>query len=209
MNLMLRTGLCVGLLAVPQSVLGADYTMDATSSELYVQVFKDPDTLGAGLSHDHVIQAAGWNGSISWDSADPSSCAIVVSVPVNRLVVDEPSLRQRVGYDTTLSDSQREDVRGKMIGDGQLDGATYPLITFRSTSCNSDSITGDLSIHGVAKSVTMAATIAADDANFSASGQLSIRASQFGFQPFSALMGQLKNRDDMLLHIKLVGTTGG
>ena len=209
MSVVLRAGLGLGLLTLSPAVLAADYAMDTSSSDLYVQVFKDPDTMGAGLSHDHVVQAANWNGAISWDAADPSSCAIAVSVPVNRMVVDESSMRQRVGYDTTLSDGQREDVREKMLGEDQLNGTAHPLITFRSTSCTSNSITGDLSIRGVSKSVTMSANITADDTSFSASGQLNIRATQFGFQPFSAMLGQLKNRDDMTLHIKLVGTAGG
>ena len=35
-------------------------------------------------------------------------------------------------------------------------------------------------------------------------GSIGITASQFGFDPYSALFGQLKNRDNMDLKVKLV-----
>ena len=47
-----------------------EYTLDPSSSALYVQVHKDPATLAAGLSHDHVVTSTGWSGRVRWDPAD-------------------------------------------------------------------------------------------------------------------------------------------
>lgn len=178
----------------------ADYNLGGT---LYVQVFKDPETLGAGLSHDHVMVAKGWSGSASYDAANPGACNISITVPVSSLDVDPDYMRKAVGYDTMLTADQREDVRTNMLASGQLDAGSHPNITFQSTSCAADSITGNLTIRGKTQQVTLNAKIAEDGSSFSAKGQVTIRATQFGFQPYSALFGQLKNRDDMKLTVKL------
>ena len=49
--------------AAPAAPAAADYTLKATSSTLFVVVYKDPNTLGAGFAHDHAIAATGWSGS--------------------------------------------------------------------------------------------------------------------------------------------------
>ena len=50
----------------------------------------------------------------------------------------------------------------------------------------------------------MNASFADHDGGVKISGSLSITASQFGFEPYSALFGQLKNRDNMDLKVKVV-----
>lgn len=178
----------------------ADYNLGGT---LYIQVFKDPETLGAGLSHDHVMVAKGWSGTASYDAADPGSCNISITVPVSSLDVDPDYMRKAVGYDTMLTADQRDDVRKNMLASSQLDAGSHPNITFQSTSCTASSITGNLTIRGKSQPVTMNAQLSEDGSSFSAKGQVTIRATQFGFQPYSALFGQLKNRDDMKLTVKL------
>lgn len=171
--------------------------------KLYIQVFKDPDTLGAGLSHDHVMVAQNWTGSATYDSADPSGCNISITVPVSNLDVDPDYMRQAVGYDTLLSEGQRDDVRTNMLAASQLNADAHPNISFQSTSCTASSVSGNLTIRGSTQPVTMQATIEEDGSQFSLRGQLSIRATQFGFQPYSAMLGQLKNRDDMTLTVRV------
>jgi len=187
-------------LALSSPAHAGDYTLGGT---LYIQVFKDPETLGAGLSHDHVMVSRGWSGTASYDAADPSACNISITVPVNQLDVDPQYMRQAVGYTTTLDDTQRGQVKEHMLAEGQLNGAAHPNITFQSTTCTADSISGNLSIRGSSQPVTIKTKMSEDGSSFSAKGQLTIRATQFGFQPYSALFGQLKNRDDMKLTIKL------
>ncbi|MFT4975520.1 MAG: polyisoprenoid-binding protein YceI [Myxococcota bacterium] len=183
----------------PAAAHAGDYNLSGT---LYIQVFKDPDTLGAGLSHDHVMVAKGWSGSASYDAAAPGSCNISVTVPVSSLDVDPDYMRQAVGYDTMLTADQRADVKKNMLAATQLNAAAHPNITFQSTSCTATAISGNLTIRGTSRPVTLTAQIAEDGTSFSAKGQVGIRATQFGFEPYSALFGQLKNRDDMKLTVK-------
>ena len=39
-----------------------EYALLANKGILYINVYKDLEALGAGLAHDHAIQAVGWSG---------------------------------------------------------------------------------------------------------------------------------------------------
>ena len=200
---MIRTPIAIVafLILNPYSnTLAKDYNL---GGKLIIQVYKDPDTLGAGIAHDHVMLARDWVGTASYDSLRPSACEIKIKVPVDALEVDPESLRKALGYTTRISADQRNDIRTHMLSESQLNAQVYPNITFRSTECTDRSVSGTLTIRGKSQLVTMRTRISENGKSFSAHGSLTIRASQFGFQPYSAFFGQLKNRDDMKLTIKV------
>lgn len=176
---------------------------------LYVQVYKDPDTIAQALAHDHVVQAAGWTGTATWDPEDPAACAMDITVPVDKMIVDEKSVRERLGYDTFPSEGERADIRDAMLDDDVLDGAKYKTITWKLTKCefgaNRVTVTGDMTIHGSTQSLTLPMTVKADAVNFSAKGNTKIKSSQFGMPPFSAGFGALKNQDTMTLVVDIHG----
>ena len=136
------------------------YALQTGSSSLYVQVFKDTTTAASGMSHDHVMRASGWTGTATWDPARPENCKIDISVPVDKLVVDPAKLRAAVGYDSTLSDGQRGDVRKNMLSKDQLNSSKYSEISFSATSCKVVSgskvdVSGKLTIKGTSKPITI------------------------------------------------------
>ena len=185
------------------------YTLDPNQGLLWVQVFKDPDTVAAALSHDHIIAAYGWSGTVTWDAEDLSKCAVSIKVPVSGLDPDAPSLRKTVGLEGELSESQRGEVKGHMLGKSQLNSSKYGTIRFTSTSCASDgktvTVTGELSIRGQGAPVTAGMTVTADGAKFTAKGSFTAKATDFGFEPYSAMMGALKNRNKMTFGLNVVG----
>jgi polyisoprenoid-binding protein YceI len=187
----------------------ATYTLDPAKGAVYVQVFKDAGTVAAGLSHDHVVRATGWSGTVRWDPADPSGCRISLTVPVTGLRTDEDSMRKRVGYDTTLDADQREEITGNMLAAGQLDATRYTQITFASTRCEAAGdkvkVSGTLTVRGKGAPVTSTMTLAADGATLSAAGTFSAKATDFGFEPYSALLGALKNRNEMKFTVDVKG----
>ncbi|MCB9763407.1 MAG: YceI family protein [Alphaproteobacteria bacterium] len=198
----------------PDSPIGAAYAQDAAHTYalkglLYVQVYKDPDTIAAALAHDHVVRASGWTGTVTWDPSNPGACDVKITVPVNRLAVDEEDLRRALGYDTFPKAGEREDIKKEMLSEDQLSGTKFPQITYKSTSCEAAGdnvkVTGDLTIRGKTKPVTMTMTVKADAVNFQAKGSLAINATDFGFDPFSAGFGALKNQNRMILVVDAKG----
>lgn len=193
----------------PEAAGPVQYTVDS-SSRLVVLVYKDPDTMGAGLSHDHVVQAKGFTGRVIWDEADPGACQVSFSVPVSQLDVDYPANRVRYGLEGGLSESQRADVRKNMLAKDQLDSARYPKITFESTGCDGTvglvKVQGTLTIHGTGKAVTAPMTVAIDGDTFTASGSFGARHSDFGMAPFTAMFGQLKNKDPLSFQLNVTAT---
>jgi polyisoprenoid-binding protein YceI len=83
-----------------------------------------------------------FSGTLTYDSADPLACAIDVTV-------------QSASLDTR--NSTRD---GVLRSDDFFDVARYPTLSFRSASiasagADSLSVTGDLTIHGVTKRITV------------------------------------------------------
>jgi polyisoprenoid-binding protein YceI len=79
-----------------------------------------------------------------------------------------------------------------------LNATVPPDITFRSTSINGQSgtftVKGDLTITGTTRPISLAVAVGGD-------GQVTVRTSvvqtQFGIKPYSAMLGTLKNSDEV------------
>lgn len=185
------------------------WRFDAEASRLLVQVFRDTSTLGSDLSHDHVVLATGWSGSVSLDPQDLSKgCTVEVTVPVAGLRPDLPEMRELVGYGVMLTEAQRDQVAEHMLSEAQLNGAAFSDITFRSQKCEGSlerlSVTGPLRIRGRAHTVTLPLALKLEEGKLQATGSFSASHADFGFEPYSAMFGQLRNREDMTFVIRAV-----
>lgn len=188
-----------------------DYALDPAKSALYVQVYKNADTVAAGLSHDHVVAATGWNGTVHWDPDDPSTCKMQITVPVSGLRPDDDGMRKRVGYDVMLENKQREKIKGHMLAAGQLDAKRFGEVRFASTRCEATDdkvkVSGKLTLHGVSKPVTSTMKISGNGTSLTAFGTFSAKATDFGFEPYSALLGALKNKNEMKFTVDVQGVS--
>lgn len=194
-----------------------EYTLNSKGSNLYVTVYKDNSTLLSAAAHNHAIRATNLTSSIKWDAEDLTACAINISVNVADLEVDSEQSRSlaaskekdakiRKGFEKSISDSDRKAVRKNMLSAKQLDGETHKTIDFKSTSCTDKSVTGDFTLHGVTKSITMPARITVDNekaTKFSMSGSFPISSTEYGFEPYSDLGGAVKNQDKMTIHVRI------
>lgn len=198
------------VLAAPALAAPDAYTLDPEASALYVQVFRDARTIGAGLAHDHVVAATGWTGEVRWDPADPAACEVRIVVPVSGLRADEDAARARVG-EAPIDEGQRARIAESMRGPSQLDAAAFPTITYTATRCepvgDTVRVTGDLTIHGVTRTVTTPMRVKADGTTFAASGTFTAKATDFGFAPYSALLGALRNVDEMTFTVDVKGSS--
>jgi polyisoprenoid-binding protein YceI len=173
----------------------ATYRVDGARSHVGVLVKYDRNAAMAG--HDHVLEATGLSGSVTFDPNNPATCAISLSFPTASLVVDPAGSRARAGLSGETSDGDKRKILENAIGKSQLDAASYPTISFQSSSCSGAAgkytVAGTLKIHGRSKSVSTSMTITADGATLTAKGSFSATHADFGMEPFTALLGALRN----------------
>lgn len=188
---------------------GTRYVLQPQDSQLFIQVFKDRSAVGAPLSHDHAIAAHGWSGEVRWDPSDLSACHVAFSLPVAELDPDPPALREAVGLPGELPEGLREEVKENMLSEKQLWADAHPQISFVSSGCEAAgdfvNVNGHLDIRGVRQPVQARMKVSADAESFTGSGRFEIKATQFGFEPYSAAMGAFRNLDDMRIVIKVAG----
>jgi polyisoprenoid-binding protein YceI len=202
-----------GLLVVAILGLGVglgwagNFTIDPGQSALVVQVFKDG--VAARLAHDHVVQARAFSGTVAYDPQKLDASTIEVKVEVGSLQADEPATRRKFGLvagDPSAKD--RADIEAAMKSDGQLAAPRFPSMTFASTSIAKQPdgrflVTGRLTIRGVTQEVKFPAQITIEGGLLRGRAQLTFKQSSFGYQPYRAALGAIKNKDEVTLHMDL------
>ncbi len=186
---------------------GATLRVDPERTRLAVQLYREG--VGSALAHDHVVEATEVGGSVQYDPARLEDSAIVIEVRATSLRADQPAARRRLGVEGDLSDGQRADVEKAMRAPDQLDVARHPTIRFVSTRVLAEGegrarVTGRLTLRGVTREVTFPATITLDAGVFRGRATLSFLQSSFGYQPYRALLGAIRNKDEVTLHVDLV-----
>lgn len=188
------------------------YTLDPAQSQLYVVVFNDPTTVGSGLGHDHAIVAQQFDGRVTWDPENPAACSVAISFPVTALAVDPPGYRDAAGLDPdgAVKDASKDKIKKNFLKPSQLNGSQFPTIAYQSTRCTAASggrfsVAGGLTIRGVTKSVTVPMTVTTDGTTFEARGEFTATHEDFGFSPFSNLLGALRNKNEFRFVIDVKG----
>ena len=196
-----------------------EYAFDTKASDLYVTVYKNDKTLLSAAAHNHAMRATKWTGKLNWDAEKPEACNIAVSFNVADLEVDsdysrnlaaskEPDKKIKKGFEKTISKGDRQEVRKNMLSEGQLNGDKHKTISFQSTSCTADSVTGTFTLRGVTNTVTMPAKIKTADTGawkFLVKGHFNIKSTDYGFEPYSGLGGAVANKPEMRINVYLRG----
>lgn len=196
------------LLLQTGSLLAADYKVDSTRSELVVQVFKEG--VASAVAHDHVIKATKFSGTVSYDAATGAG-NISMEVDARSLKADDPALRKKYKLTTELSEGDRQTVENNMKAENQLNIAKYPTMTFKSVTVTRQAngsylVSGDLTIRGKTQRISFPATVDTKDGNFSGRGQVKLKQTSFGYEPYSALLGTIRNKDEIILNLTIVAT---
>ena len=187
--------------------LSASFKVDPAQSSLVVQLFKDG--VAARLGHDHVVHASVFSGTVAYDPRNPEASAIRVAVEVGSLIADDPGTRRKFGLAGEPSASDRAEIDKAMKAEGQLAAARFPSMTFTSSAIATQPdgrflVTGRLTIRGVTNELTFPAQMSVEGAQLRGRAQLKFKQSSFGYPPYSALLGAIKNKDEVILHIDLV-----
>jgi len=135
------------------------------------------------------------SGELIYDAADPAKSSVSVTIPIDALSTGVPELDQ--------------DLKGASF----FDQAQFPNITFKSTrveKAGSDglTVTGDLTLHGVTKPVTLAVKLLKSGEHpmkkvpmlgFDATA--SLKRSEFGIERLTPMVS-----DDVDIHIAIEAT---
>ena len=144
------------------------------------------------VGHDLVIEAQQWTAKVNLDADDLARSSATVTVDTRSLEVVSGT-----GGAKALSDKDRKDIK-ENIDKKVLKTDKFPDITFTSSRVDASggdkaTVHGDLTIMGTARPASMDFTIAGDKAN----GIMTVKQSDWGIKPFSALMGALKLADSL------------
>ena len=197
-------GLCHSAHAQPET-----YRFVPESSFVYVRLRPAP-TLLSGLSHKHIVRASTFEGTVRYDPEDLARCAVRLSFPVASLVVDAPEDRKRIGLKDSLSPSDRADVRKNMLDEDQLHAEAHTSIRFVSTGCKKLAdgrvqVSGGLTVRGKTAQISVPLLVAFADGLFHADGEVVLDHQAFGFKPYSAALGTLKNQAELRFGVEITG----
>lgn len=156
-----------------------------------LQVRTGRQGMASRVGHDLILEASNWRATITVD-AEPARSEVEATIEPRSLEVVAGT-----GGAKPLSEKDKNDIKKNIAG---LLGNNS--ITFQSTSVvakddNSATVSGDLSIAGQTRPVTLDVSIepAGDGSRLKA--RLPIVQSDFGVKPYSAMMGALKVKDEV------------
>ena len=181
------------------------YTVLAEGSAVRVHVGKSGVFGFAG--HEHEI-AARVEGTIVSDPADLARSSVTLSFDAKAIhVVSSP--------DEPAKDVPK--VQAVMIGPDVLDVSRFPSITFRSRSVSGKQVsqgvydvevTGELTLHGVTRSLTLPMRVEVSADRLTATGKTLLRHTEFGMKPVSAGAGTVKVKDEIGVDYRIVARAG-
>ena len=201
----LMIGLFLATLIAPVSSAVAPatvtYTLDASQSKFMAHANRSGLLWFKG--HSHHLAATDFSGQVELtpDTITPASL---------RLVVKAASLHE-TGADFT---DQQKQIINKELKEIVFHPDQYPDITFQSTNVTAKSkaagqydvkITGNLTLHGVTRPVTIPALVTLTGNTLRAVGEFSIDRGDYKVKATSAFHGMVRVDDDVKFEFDIVG----
>ncbi|MGF1510857.1 MAG: YceI family protein [Myxococcota bacterium] len=183
------------------------YRVVPEQSDVFVEL-KPAKTILSGLSHRHVIVAENFSGQVKFDPDDPEACRVDIQVPVKDLVVDPEPKRKALGFEKKLSDGDKDEIRKNMLKKNQLWADKYETVRFESVSCvevepERFRIRGALTVRGVQADLELPIQVQFDPEGLRARTVFVQVHEDFGFKPYSAALGALKNDERIRFHVDI------
>ena len=187
--------------------------------------------LGAALAHNHFVTADVAGAVLEFDAENPLGTRFRLDAKVEELIVDGPGQHERwssrlLDLDilddapADLSDSNRDSIRTAMLDKKQLDSRSFPdlRVELESLSRRSSQV-GDtefplealllVRIHGQTRRIKAAVSYRVDGDALRVEGVATAKFSDFGIKPFSAMLGALKNLDELHFFLSLTAVASG
>jgi len=187
------------------------FTVDAAASDVRMLVYRGGPL--ARYGHHHAIRAMHVTGDI-YLAPDFHDSGFSLSVPVRDVIVDPNDARADEGAEFAIAPSAQavEATLKNLLGPDVLDAEHFPEITIRSVALIGPrwgpEATVRISLHGVARDITVPIAIEHRGDELITTGLLVIRTSDFGITPFSVLGGGLQVQDEIKVRFRLVAHKG-
>jgi len=226
--------LLAAALLLPASLSASSWTVDPARSTFAVLTHKDG--VAARLAHDHLVVARNPRCVLDFDPAAPETAQLSVVVPVLALEIDADEERAKHQERLTLlgaltepfepvDDDDREKIRASMLAPKQLFAERYPEVKAELVSLAPRGAGGGaasarvalgwnakvrIEVRGVAIETTVPVRFEVVDgpSGRELHGELlgELRFTEFGIEPYSALLGAVKVADLFHLWVDLVAT---
>jgi polyisoprenoid-binding protein YceI len=187
--------------ALPARAARRAYVIDATASAVQVHVGKTGVFGFAG--HTHEVTAAHFEGRLEADPDDLARSSVELSFEASGLKVAERG--------EPAGDAPK--VQEAMAGPKVLDVSRFPTIRFRSRQVSGRrtaegvyelQVTGELSLHGVARAITVPVRVELSGPTLTASGRTFVAQRTFGIEPVSAGGGLVKVKNELGIEFRIV-----
>ena len=186
------------------------FVVDADVSEVRILVWRDGPL--ARFGHNHVVVGRPRGEMHAGETAAGSGFQL--EIPVDSFAVDPAAARAEEGpeFSSAVSDPAREGTRQNMLGQDVLDAAGHPLIRIASLALLgpqwNPTVTARVTLRGATRDVRFPAAVFRQGDTLTVVASFVIRQSAFGIEPFSALNGGLRVRDDVDIRIRIVAQRG-
>lgn len=175
------------------------YVVDARASRFTVQAFATG--VLSVMGHNPKIGIRNFSGQVDFSAEAAEASGFRLSLQANSLgVLDD------------ISDKDRRDIEQNM-NEQILEAARYPEILYVAPAVSvtrlesalfSSTINGTLSFHGVTHNQSIPARIAVFDEMLRASGEFTLKQSDYGIKPVSFAGGALKIKDELKFSFEMV-----
>jgi polyisoprenoid-binding protein YceI len=195
---------CVLILLWISSAAAATSTFAVDASASSVRVHVGKTGIGSFAGHEHDVVAQSLRGEVVADFDDLPRSSVDISVNARSLKV--------TGSDEPEGDVPK--VQQAMTGPKVLYVARFPSIRFRSREVAAKRlspglyellITGELSLHGVTKTMTVVPIrLEAHGDTLTGTGKMVVKQTEFGIEPVSAAGGLVQVEDEVTVSFRIV-----
>lgn len=169
------------------------YVVDAKASTFIVQAFATG--LLASFGHSPKIAVENFRGELSFTRTGATIGAAELKINIQADSLDVAD---------NISEKDRQDIHRKMHEE-VLETDRFPEISYECSKISANgsgdrywvALNGELTLHGVTKSVPVSARAVLAGNTVCARGEFSVRQSEFGIAPVTAAAGAIKIKDEV------------
>jgi polyisoprenoid-binding protein YceI len=175
------------------SLKAGTYSLNGNSGKMSVYTYKEG--LLSKLAHDLLIDVKNFKVNLNVPEAGFTSGSLEVELQADSLKVD-CAMKEGERQPDTLKEKDIADIE-KDLAKKVLHPDKYPTVNFCSKEIQEKEggyhVSGDLSLHGVTKTVAFDIDTNGDNLK----GKFSILQKDYGVKPFKALMGTLRIKNEI------------